>query len=146
MFLFFIKQLLCCNIYIDNGCTLFFKCFNVLTCNISYADFGIVLGSRIFIKEGAKSGGSGDSSLQEGDVLLKINNHSVSDGMTLKEARRLIESAKDKLSLTVRRESSGNGLLQYSGSSEPTSLQAKGNVVQSTVGCMAWQSGLFGSG
>lgn len=102
------------------------------------------MGSRIFVKEGAKSGGSGDSSLQEGDVLLKINNHSVSDGMTLKEARRLIESAKDKLSLTVRRESSGNGLLQYSGSSEPTSLQAKGNVavvVQPTVRGMAWQSG-----
>lgn len=87
-------------------------------------DFGIVLGSRIFIKEGTKGG---DNSVQEGDVLLKINNHSVVDGMTLKEARRLIESAKDKLSLTVRREGSANGhVLQYSGSSEPTSLHTKG--------------------
>lgn len=83
-------------------------------------DFGLVLGSRIFVKEGTKSG---DNSIQEGDVLLKINNHSVTDGMTLKEARRLIESAKDKLSLTVRREGSANGSLQYSGSSERTSLQ-----------------------
>ncbi|XP_025406853.1 tight junction protein ZO-2 isoform X3 [Sipha flava] len=87
-------------------------------------DFGIVLGSRIFIKEGTKGG---DNSVQEGDVLLKINNHSVTDGMTLKEARRLIESAKDKLSLTVRREGSANGSLQYSGSSEPTSLHNKEN-------------------
>lgn len=88
------------------------------------SDFGIVLGSRIFIKEGTKAG---DNSVQEGDVLLKINNHSVVDGMTLKEARRLIESAKDKLSLTVRRDGSSNGhVLQYSGSSEPTSLHTKG--------------------
>lgn len=82
------------------------------------------MGSRIFIKEGTKGG---DNCVQEGDVLLKINNHSVTDGMTLKEARRLIESAKDKLSLTVRREGGANGNLQYSGSSEPTSLQAKGD-------------------
>lgn len=93
-------------------------------CILSRLDFGIVLGSRIFIKEGTKGG---DNSVQEGDVLLKINNHSVVDGMTLKEARRLIESAKDKLSLTVRREGSSNGhVLQYSGSSEPTSLHTKG--------------------
>lgn len=92
--------------------------------NLLRLDFGIVLGSRIFIKEGTKAG---DNSIQEGDVLLKINNHSVVDGMTLKEARRLIESAKDKLSLTVRREGSSNGhVLQYSGSSEPTSLHTKG--------------------
>jgi len=91
---------------------------------LSRLDFGIVLGSRIFIKEGTKGG---DNGVQEGDVLLKINNHSVVDGMTLKEARRLIESAKDKLSLTVRREGSSNGhVLQYSGSSEPTSLHTKG--------------------
>lgn len=82
------------------------------------------MGSRIFIKEGSK----GDNNIQEGDVLLKINNHSVTDGMTLKEARRLIESAKDKLSLTVRREGGANGSLQYSGSSEPTSLQTKGKI------------------
>lgn len=91
--------------------------------NVCFIDFGIVLGSRIFIKEGTKNG---ENSVQEGDVLLKINNHSVADGMTLKEARRLIESAKDKLSLTVRREGSANGNLQYSGSSEPTSLHNKG--------------------
>lgn len=84
------------------------------------------MGSRIFIKEDTKGG---DNNLQEGDVILKINNHSLTDGMTLKEARRLIESAKDKLSLTVRREASANGNIQYSGSSEPTSLQNKGKYL-----------------
>lgn len=81
------------------------------------------MGSRIYIKEGPKCG---ENSLQEGDVLLKINNHSLTDGTTLKEAKRLMESIKDKLSLTVRREGNANGNIQYSGSSEPTSLQNKG--------------------
>jgi len=99
---------------------IYFKCTNGC-----FIDFGIVLGSRIFIKECTKGS---ENSLQEGDVLLKINNHSVVDGLTLKEARRLIESAKDKLSLTVRREGNANGNLQYSGSSEPTSLHTKGRI------------------
>lgn len=102
-----------------------FNIYTELCVNVDFIDFGIVLGSRIFIKEGTKGG---DNSVQEGDILLKINNHSVTDGMTLKEARRLIESAKDKLSLTVRREGSANGSLQYSGSSEPTSLHTKGKI------------------
>lgn len=85
------------------------------------------MGSRIFIKDGTKSG---DNNVQEGDVLLKVNNHSVTDGMTVKEVKRLIESAKDKLTLTVRREGSANGNLQYSGSSEPTSLHNnKGKIL-----------------
>ncbi|XP_050526254.1 tight junction protein ZO-1 isoform X2 [Daktulosphaira vitifoliae] len=86
-------------------------------------DFGLVLGSRIYIKEGTK----GDNSVQEGDVLLKINNQTITDGMTLKEVKRMIESAKDKISLTIRREGSANGNLHYSGSSEPTSLHTKEN-------------------
>ncbi|XP_066996452.2 tight junction protein ZO-3 isoform X2 [Anabrus simplex] len=69
-------------------------------------DFGLVLGCKIYVREVAsklmvenKDGGG----LQEGDVLLKINNHTT-DGMTLKEARKLIESSKEKLNLVVRRE------------------------------------------
>ncbi|KAF6216855.1 hypothetical protein GE061_001205 [Apolygus lucorum] len=64
-------------------------------------DYGIVLGSKIYVKDiGTKLDGN---SLQEGDVLLKINNHST-DGMSLKEARKMIESSKEKLNLLVRRE------------------------------------------
>ena len=36
-------------------------------------------------------------------MLLKINNHST-DGLSLKEARKLIEASKEKLNLVVRRE------------------------------------------
>lgn len=41
--------------------------------------------------------------MQEGDILLKINNHST-DGLSVKEARKLIENTKEKLSLVVKRE------------------------------------------
>lgn len=71
-----------------------------------FVDFGLVLGCKIFVREvGNKldNASSGASSLQEGDVLLKINNHTT-DGMSLKEARKLIESSKEKLNLVVRRE------------------------------------------
>lgn len=44
-----------------------------------------------------------DCAVQEGDVLVKINNHTT-DGLSLKEARKLIENSKEKLSLVVRRE------------------------------------------
>lgn len=69
-------------------------------------DFGLVLGCKIYVRELSgksvmdnREGGS----VQEGDILLKINNHTT-DGMTLKEARKLIESSKEKLNLVVRRE------------------------------------------
>lgn len=65
-------------------------------------DFGLVLGCKIFVREVA-SKVDGSQQLQEGDVLLKINNHTT-DGMSLKEARKLIESSKEKLNLVVRRD------------------------------------------
>lgn len=42
--------------------------------------------------------------LCEGDVVTRINNNPVTDAMTLKEARKLIESCKDRLNLVVTRE------------------------------------------
>lgn len=42
--------------------------------------------------------------LCEGDVVARINNSPVTDAMTLKEARKLIESCKDRLNLVVTRE------------------------------------------
>nr|XP_024216154.1 tight junction protein ZO-1-like isoform X2 [Halyomorpha halys] len=64
-------------------------------------DFGIILGSRLYVKDaGTKLDGN---TLQEGDVLLKINNHST-DGMTLKEAKKVIDNCKEKLNLLIRRE------------------------------------------
>ena len=64
-------------------------------------DFGLVLGCKIYVREVNRL--DKENSIQEGDVLLKINNHST-DGLSLKEARKLIENTKDKLSLVVRRD------------------------------------------
>lgn len=67
-------------------------------------DFGVVLGCKIYIKEIAgRSLADKDSNLQEGDFVHRINNISL-DGMTLKEAKRLIDSTKEKLDLTVKRD------------------------------------------
>jgi tight junction protein 1 len=67
-------------------------------------DFGVVLGCRIYIKEiTGRSVADKDGGLQEGDLVHRINNLSL-DGLSLKEARKLLDSAKDKLDLTVRRD------------------------------------------
>ncbi|XP_063232156.1 LOW QUALITY PROTEIN: tight junction protein ZO-1 [Bacillus rossius redtenbacheri] len=70
-------------------------------------DFGLVLGCKIYVREVAGKAlqdcKDPAAALQEGDVLLKINNHAT-DGMTLKEAKKLIDSSKERLNLVVRRE------------------------------------------
>ena len=69
----------------------------------------MILGSRLYLKELTNRAlidghGNGHSPVfQEGDVVLKINS-TPTEGMSLKEARKLMESCKDKLQLTVRRE------------------------------------------
>ncbi|CAB0005544.1 unnamed protein product, partial [Nesidiocoris tenuis] len=83
----------------------------------SSTDYGIALGSKIYVKDiGTKLDGN---SLQEGDVLLKINNH-LTDGMSLKEAKKMIESSKEKLNLLVRRETPRSFY-----AAESTALQSK---------------------
>lgn len=64
-------------------------------------DFGLILGCKIYVREVTRQ--DKENTVQEGDVLLKINNHST-DGLSLKEARKLIENSKDKLSLVVKRD------------------------------------------
>ncbi|XP_054258978.1 tight junction protein ZO-1-like isoform X4 [Macrosteles quadrilineatus] len=86
-------------------------------------DFGLVLGCKIFVREV----GAGQQ-LQEGDVLLKINNHPT-DGMSLKEARKLIESSKEKLNLVVRRDTPRSTY-----PTESTALQGKGNYLEGLNG------------
>lgn len=75
------------------------------------ADFGLVLGCKIYVREVATNratldgvgGKDSGGTLQEGDILLKINNHTT-EGLSLKEARKLIEASKEKLNLVIRRE------------------------------------------
>lgn len=67
-------------------------------------DFGIVLGCKIYIKEiTGRSVAEKEGSLQEGDLVHRINNLSL-EGLSLKEARKLLDSAKDKLDMTVKRD------------------------------------------
>ncbi|KAG8229012.1 hypothetical protein J437_LFUL007566, partial [Ladona fulva] len=95
-------------------------------------DFGLVLGCKIYIREVGSAAAAAASvedvesleteensgecgvvgsavggvppSLQEGDVLLRINGHPT-EGMSLKEARKALEGAKgDRVSLVVKRE------------------------------------------
>ncbi|XP_023725959.1 tight junction protein ZO-1 isoform X6 [Cryptotermes secundus] len=74
-------------------------------------DFGLVLGCKIYVREVATNratldgvgGKDSGGTLQEGDILLKINNHTT-EGLSLKEARKLIEASKEKLNLVIRRE------------------------------------------
>merc|ERR1719458_2187061 len=75
-----------------------------LTKNKKKEDFGVVLGCKIYIKEiTGRSVADKEGSLQEGDLVHRINNLSL-DGLSLKEARKLLDSAKDKLEMTVRRD------------------------------------------
>ncbi|KAL1433866.1 hypothetical protein MTO96_012202 [Rhipicephalus appendiculatus] len=67
-------------------------------------DFGIVLGCRIFVKEVCnRSLAERDGTLQEGDIVVKINNTST-EGLSLKEARKLLEASKERLQLVLQRE------------------------------------------
>jgi C-terminal processing protease CtpA/Prc len=69
---------------------------------MSTLDFGLVLSTRLYIKDMSLK----TSSISAGDVILKINN-TPTDGMSVKEARRLIEATKDKLQLVIKREETG---------------------------------------
>lgn len=94
---------------------------------IIITDFGLVLGCRIYVREFTRQ--DKENSVQEGDVLLKINNHST-DGLSLKEARKLIENTKEKLSLVVKRERRpGSGPGPVSGQQEnATNNNTKGII------------------
>ncbi|KAG0696711.1 Tight junction protein ZO-2 [Chionoecetes opilio] len=75
-----------------------------LTKNRKKEDFGVVLGCRIFVREITnKASVEKEGSLKEGDVVLRINS-TATDTLTLKEAKKLLESTKERLSLVVRRD------------------------------------------
>lgn len=81
-----------------------FKIFLLFIFPLSLLDFGIVLGCRIYVKEiSNKASVEKDGNLKEGDVLLRINSTST-ENMTLKEARKVLESTKERLQLLVRRD------------------------------------------
>ena len=68
-------------------------------------DFGLVLGCKIYIKEILpRTVADKDGLLKTGDEVTKINGSFI-DSLGLKEARKLLESCKERLDLVVKRES-----------------------------------------
>lgn len=84
------------------------KC--VLTKASKKDDFGIVLGCRLFVKEISSKARdqllANGYTLQEGDIVTRVQNANASDSMSLKEARKIIDSCKDRLNLVVLRDPS----------------------------------------
>ncbi|XP_061590478.1 tight junction protein ZO-2a isoform X4 [Cololabis saira] len=67
-------------------------------------EYGLRLGSQLFIKEMTSTGLAGrDGNLQEGDIILKING-TVTENLSLSDAGRLIEKSRGKLQLVVQRD------------------------------------------
>ncbi|XP_075453764.1 tight junction protein 2 isoform X3 [Ascaphus truei] len=78
----------------------------LLSKNKPNEEYGLRLGSQIFIKEMTKTGlATKDGSLYEGDIVLKING-TVTENMSLTDARKLIEKSRGKLQLVVQRDAS----------------------------------------
>ncbi|XP_051817769.1 tight junction protein ZO-2 isoform X2 [Antechinus flavipes] len=77
----------------------------LLTKSKSSEEYGLRLGSQIFIKEMTRTGlATKDGNLHEGDIILKING-TVTENMSLADARKLIEKSRGKLQLVVLRDS-----------------------------------------
>ncbi|XP_042588139.1 tight junction protein ZO-2a isoform X2 [Cyprinus carpio] len=69
-------------------------------------EYGLRLGSQLFIKEMTSTGlASKEGKLQEGDVILKING-TATENLSLSDAGKLIEKSRGKLQLVVQRDRS----------------------------------------
>uniref|UniRef100_A0A336ME51 CSON015359 protein n=1 Tax=Culicoides sonorensis TaxID=179676 RepID=A0A336ME51_CULSO len=70
-------------------------------------DFGIVLGCKLFVKEISSKTkeqlSANGYTLQEGDVITRIHNANCNDSMSIKEAKKVIDSCKDRLTISVVR-------------------------------------------
>ncbi|XP_070794732.1 tight junction protein ZO-2 [Pituophis catenifer annectens] len=76
----------------------------LLTKSKSNEEYGLRLGSQIFIKEMTSTGlATKDGNLHEGDIILKING-TVTENLSLSDARKLIEKSRGKLQLVVMRD------------------------------------------
>ncbi|XP_048875117.1 tight junction protein ZO-2-like isoform X2 [Brienomyrus brachyistius] len=76
----------------------------VLLKNRPNEEYGLRLGSQIFIKEMTSTGlASRDGALQEGDIILKING-TVTENLSLTDAGKLVERSRGQLRLLVQRD------------------------------------------
>lgn len=94
-------------------------------------DFGIVLGCKLFIKEISTKAReqllSTNQMLTEGDFITKINNTNCNDVMSLKEAKKIIDSTKDKLHLTVARDQNLTSTISHQAQSSVSTTGAVNN-------------------
>ncbi|XP_061100401.1 tight junction protein ZO-1 isoform X2 [Conger conger] len=68
------------------------------------AEYGLRLASHIFVKDiSPESLAARDGNIQEGDVVLKING-TVTENLSLTDAKKLIERSKGKLKMVVQRD------------------------------------------
>uniref|UniRef100_A0A8C4NF25 Tight junction protein 1a n=2 Tax=Eptatretus burgeri TaxID=7764 RepID=A0A8C4NF25_EPTBU len=70
-------------------------------------EYGLRLGSQIFVKDVSGEGlAARDGHIHEGDIVLKING-TVTENMSLSDARKLIERSKGKLRMVLQRDEQG---------------------------------------
>ncbi|XP_055980421.1 tight junction protein ZO-1 isoform X3 [Sorex fumeus] len=70
-------------------------------------EYGLRLASHIFVKEISQDSlAARDGNIQEGDVVLKING-TVTENMSLTDAKTLIERSRGKLKMVVQRDERG---------------------------------------
>lgn len=85
----------------------------VITKNNKKEDFGLVLGCKLYIKEISSKTKeqlvANGYTLQEGDVIARIHNTNCNDSMSIKEAKKIIDSVKDRLNLSVIRDGVASG-------------------------------------
>ncbi|CAH0563619.1 unnamed protein product [Brassicogethes aeneus] len=102
-----------------------------LTKNSKKEDFGIVLGCKLFIKEISSKARdqllNSNQVLVEGDFITKINNTNCNDLMSLKEAKKIIDSTKDKLHVTVARDFGYNSTISHQTQSSISTTGAVNN-------------------
>ncbi|XP_055638508.1 tight junction protein ZO-1 isoform X5 [Toxorhynchites rutilus septentrionalis] len=91
-------------------------------------DFGIVLGCRLFIKEiSSKTKDqlvANGYTLHEGDLVTRIHNTNCNDSMSLKEAKKIMDGCKEKLTLAVLRDSTTATLNTGMGGGNSSGMQS----------------------
>ena len=82
---------------------------SLIKANKKKDEFGLVLGCKIYIKQIINTSlADREENISEGDILNTINGISL-DGMSLKEAKKVVESFKDRLDLVITKFQNSSG-------------------------------------
>lgn len=90
-----------------------------------------MLGCKLFIKEISTKARdqliNTNQVLEVGDFVTKLNNTNCNDVMSLKEAKKIIDSTKDKLHITVSRDFGFNSSISHQTQSSISTTGAVNN-------------------